>query len=94
MILRILSNWILEHSASPHPVTHLLNLVAAAAAIRIIAIGVAAFIKPTTAPTVPAIAIADPAGEIPVPALQTAQGEQQNTITPTESISVAILPLE
>ena len=92
MFLRSLSNWKLEQSASPHPVTHLLNLVEAA--ILIIAIGVAAFIKPPTPPKVPAIAIADPAGEIPVPALQNAQSGQQNTITTTEPISVAILPLE
>tara|TARA_A100001037_G_scaffold67268_1_gene59689 strand:- start:1578 stop:1790 length:213 start_codon:yes stop_codon:yes gene_type:complete len=70
----------------------LLSAVAVVTAILTIAIGVAAFIKPTTVPTVPAIA--DPAGRIPVPALQSAQGGQQNTITPTEPISIAILPLE
>ena len=70
MILRALSNWLLEQAVSPHPFTHLLNLVAAA--ILLIAIGVAAFIKPTTPPKVPAIAIADAVGEIPVPALQNA----------------------
>ena len=94
MILRILSHRELKQSASPHPVTHLLKPVGAAAAILIIPIGVAAFIKPTTAPKVPAIATADPAGEVPIPTLQTTQGGQKNTITPTEPISVAILPLE
>lgn len=89
MNLRVLSNW---ESELPHPVTPLLDRAAAAAAMLVIAIGVATLIKPTTAPTLPAIAIADPAGEVPVPVLQTAQGGQQNTITPTEPISVAILP--
>ena len=75
--------------ASRHPFA---NPVAAATAILTFAIGVAAFFKQTTVPTVPAIA--DPVGVIPVPALQTAQAGHQNTITPTEPISIAILPLE
>ena len=79
---------------APQPAISRTGRRAAAVAALVIALGAAALVRPSSTPTTPVIVNADPAGEIPVPALQAAQGEQRAGITPTEPFSVAILPLE